>query len=134
MRLEITRRAELAIRALAFLGTAPRRVKASELARELGTTVAFVPQIVSPLVKAGWVRSEPGPSGGYTVTVALGVVNVLQVIEAVDGITDSGRCVVADRPCSAAEPCVLHVAWARARAELVAVLGSTAVSETCAAG
>ncbi|NMD25996.1 MAG: hypothetical protein GYA65_17620 [Actinobacteria bacterium] len=45
-----------------------------------------------------------------------------------DGATDIGRCVVADRPCQAADPCVLHVAWMVARNELVGVLQSTLMS------
>lgn len=134
MRLEITRRAELAIRALALLGQSPQRVKASVLADGLGTTVAFVPQVVGPLVRAGWVGSDPGPTGGYRCQVALGDVNVLDVIEAVDGLTDMGRCVVADRPCQAADPCVMHVAWAQARTELVGVLSATPMSVVSAAG
>ena len=128
VRLEITRRAELAIRALALLGQSPARVKASVLAEGLGTTLSFVPQVLGPLVRAGWVQSDPGPTGGYRCRVPLSEVNVLQVIEAVDGATDIGRCVVADRPCQAADPCVLHVAWAQARTELVAVLQSTLMS------
>ena len=128
VRLEITRRAELAIRALALLGRSPGHVKASALADELGTTVKFVPQILGPLVRAGWVRSDPGPTGGYRCQVALGEVNVLQVIEAVDGATDMGRCVVADRPCQAVEPCVLHDAWVQARTELVRVLQAMPVA------
>lgn len=128
MRLEITRRADLAIRALALLGQSPGRVKASVLGEALGTTASFVPQVLGPLVRAGWVRSDPGPTGGYRCRVALSEVNVLQVIEAVDGATDIGRCVVADRPCQAADPCVLHVAWALARNELVGVLQSTPMS------
>jgi Rrf2 family transcriptional regulator, iron-sulfur cluster assembly transcription factor len=128
VRLEITRRAELAIRALALLGQSPERVKASVLADGLGTTVSFVPQVLGPLVRAGWVQSDPGPTGGYRCRVELSEVNVLQVIEAVDGATDIGRCVVADRLCQAADPCVLHVAWAQARTELVGVLQSTPMS------
>ena len=65
VRLEITRRAELAIRALALLRRSTKRAKASVLAEELGTTVSFVPQVLGPLVRAGWVQSDPGPSGGY---------------------------------------------------------------------
>lgn len=128
MRLEITRRAELAIRALAVLGESTDRVKSSVLAEELETTVAFVPQVVGPLVRAGWVRSDPGPTGGYRCTARLGEVSVLQVIEAVDGATDVGRCVVADRACRASEPCALHVAWGRARTELLGVLQATPMS------
>ena len=69
MRLEITRRAELAVRALALLGRSSERVKASVLADGLGTTVSFVPQVLGPLVRAGWVRSDPGPTGGYRCVV-----------------------------------------------------------------
>ena len=129
VRLEITRRAELAIRALALLGDSGERVKGPALADALGTTVKFVPQVLGPLVRAGWVSSDPGPAGGYRCQVALGDVSALAVIEAVDGPTDLGRCVVADRPCQAADPCVLHVAWAQARSELVRVLGATPIAD-----
>ena len=111
-----------------MLGQSPGRVKASVLGERLGTTASFVPQVLGPLVRAGWVQSDPGPTGGYRCRVPLSEVNVLEVIEAVDGATDLGRCVVADRPCQAADPCVLHVAWALARNELVGVLQSTPMS------
>jgi Rrf2 family protein len=129
MRLEITRRAELAIRAMVVMGAAEARMKSAAIAGELGTTSAFVPQIVGPLVKAGWVRSDPGPTGGYAGCTSLDEVTVLDVIEAVDGATDAGRCVVADRPCVEGSPCALHVAWTRARKELVDVLGGTRISD-----
>ena len=61
VRLEITRRAELAIRALVLLTRSPERVKASVLAESLGTTVGFVPQVLGPLVRAGWCSPTPGP-------------------------------------------------------------------------
>ena len=129
MRLEITRRADLAVRAMVVLGEAEGLVKASVLAEALDATPGFVPQAVGPLVKAGWVRSEPGPTGGYASSVDLSDVSVLAVIEAVDGATDDGRCVVADRVCDGAAPCSLHAAWAKARNELVGVLGATTLSD-----
>ena len=132
MRLEITRRAELAVRAMAFLGGTAERVKGSVLADELGSTSAFVAQVVGPLVKAGWVRSEPGPSGGYVNCVSLDEVSVLDVIEAVDGVTDTGRCVVVDRLCDSESPCALHNAWTRARGELTKILGDMSLSDVAA--
>jgi len=122
MRLEISRRADLAVRALLVIAGAPARVKAAELATRLDTTPGFVPQVVGPLVKRGWVRSDPGPRGGYSGAVELDHVSVLQVIEAIDGPTDVGRCVVADGPCGHAPHCALHAAWASAREELMAQL------------
>lgn len=116
------------MRAAAVLGTSPRRLKAGDLAGALGTTSGFVPQVVGPLVKQGWVRSEPGPQGGYGLTVPASGLSVLEIIEAVDGPTDTGQCVVTDGPCSPQRPCVLHVAWSTARAELVKTLAARPVS------
>jgi Rrf2 family protein len=129
MRLEVTRRAELAVRAMGVLGRSSIRLKAPDLAEALGTTTAFVPQVMGPLVKAGWARSDPGPTGGYSLRAPLDEVSVLAVIEAVDGATDAGRCVVEDRACDAAHPCILHHAWGLARGELVRSLGSIRLSE-----
>jgi Rrf2 family transcriptional regulator, iron-sulfur cluster assembly transcription factor len=128
MRLEVTQRADLAVRALLLLQRSPTRLKSADLAAALGTTTGFVPQVMGPLVHAGWVRSVPGPTGGYEPVAAFDALSVLDVVEAVDGPTDTGRCVVADRPCEAAAPCVLHAAWGHARRELVASLAGLSLA------
>jgi Rrf2 family protein len=130
MRLEVTRKADLAVRALVTVAGSGGRVKAGELALLLDTTAGFVPQVMTPLVRAGWVRSDPGPTGGYTATVGLDDITVLDVVEAVDGPTDTGRCVVADRPCNAGLPCALHGAWASARDALTTSLGAITLAAT----
>jgi Rrf2 family protein len=131
MRLEITRKADLAVRAMALLAEG-RQLKAADLAAELEASAAFVPQVVGPLVKAGWVRSDPGPSGGYRLTVAPEQVNVLDVVEAVDGPTDTGRCVVAEAACGRESVCALHGAWTLARDELMRSLRSISVADVTA--
>ena len=77
MRLEITRRADLAVRAMVVLGETDGLVKATALAEALDATPGFVPQVIGPLVKAGWVRSEPGPTGGYASSVDLSDLSAL---------------------------------------------------------
>lgn len=129
MRLEITQRADLAVRALVLMARRPARLKSADLASALSTTPGFVPQVMAPLVRAGWVRSEPGPAGGYEPVVQLGRLSVLDVIEEVDGPTDTDRCVVADRSCLSDGLCALHVAWGAAREELVASLSALSLDE-----
>lgn len=131
MRLELTRRADLAARTMVLLAERGR-LKASELAEALDTTAGFVPQVVGPLTKAGWVRSDPGPTGGYALNVELDLVTLLEVIEAADGPTDSGRCVVLDRPCDVSEPCSVHFAWTEARRVLTGILADTRLSDLAA--
>ena len=131
MRLEVTRRADLAVRAMAVLATG-EQLKAADLAARLETTVGFVPQVVGPLVKAGWIRSDPGPTGGYALVAAPEDVTLLDVVEAVDGPTDTGRCVVADMPCGREDVCALHSAWSGAREELMGSLRAMSIADITA--
>lgn len=128
MRLAITRRADLATSALLELARLGRRVKAGELAKAIGTTPGFLSQAMTPLAAKGWVRSEPGPTGGYSIAVDLDDVSVLDVIEAIEGPSESGRCVLEDRPCSEENPCVLHQPWQRARRLLLSELAASPLS------
>jgi Rrf2 family protein len=133
MRLEVTRKSDLAVRALRALADAGGRMKATELADAIDSTPGFVSQVVNPLVRARWVRSDPGPSGGYSLAASLADVSVLAVIEAVEGPTDTGRCVLVDRPCHETGSCALHVPWLRARAQLLRELAETSVEEAALA-
>jgi Rrf2 family protein len=129
MRLEVTRRADLATRALVELDRAGGRVKGAVLADRVGATPGFLAQAMTPLVTRGWVRSDPGPTGGYVLGAELTAISLLEVIEAVEGPTDTNRCVLEDRPCTGAGPCALHQPWSRARAQLTAELSGTHLSE-----
>ena len=128
MRLEITRRSDLATRALIELARLGRRTKSVELAEAIGTTPGFLSQAMTPLATNGWVQSEPGPAGGYQLTADLADVSVLDVIEAIEGPSDAGRCVLEDRPCSGAGPCALHQPWQRARTQLLDELSKSSLA------
>lgn len=128
MRLEVTRKSDLAVRALRVLAETPGRMKGPALAEAVGSTSGFVSQVLNPLVRNGWVRSDPGPTGGYSLAVDLASVSVLAVIEAIEGPTDTGRCVLVDRPCNETGTCALHGAWLRARGHLLRELDATSVA------
>ena len=132
MRLEVSRKADLATRTLLELARSGRRSKASALAEQVGTTPGFLSQVVAPLTVRGWVRSDPGPAGGYLATVDLGEVSVLDVIEAVEGPTDTGKCVLEDRDCAGGGVCALHTPWSQARSQLLAELAGTPLSQLAA--
>lgn len=125
MRLEITRKADLATRALVLLARTGERRKAGELAQTLAASPAFLNQAMRPLVARGWVRSEPGPTGGYLLESDLRDISVLEVIESVEGPTDVERCVLQQRPCGSTGNCALHDPWTAARSQLVKELART---------
>ena len=132
MRLEVTRKSDLAVRSLQTLAEQGDRLKGPQLAAIVGTTSGFVSQVLAPLVRAGWVRSDPGPSGGYSLTADLDDVSVLAVIETIEGPTDSGRCVLADRLCNDGGTCALHVPWVQARSHLRDQLDAVSVAAASA--
>lgn len=89
---------------------------------------------MTPLVGRGWVRSEPGPTGGYVLSVDPDEITVLEVIEAVEGPTDTTRCVMEGRDCLEGAPCALHDSWSRAREQLLAELAATSFASVATKG
>jgi Rrf2 family protein len=130
MDLRFSRRTYLAMRALRELHGSEDQLSGSALAERIETTSPFLPQVLGPLVKAGWVESQPGPGGGYRLAVSLSDVSLLAVIETVEGPTETGQCVLRDGPCPGTESCAVHEAWQSARADLKAHLQAVSAEET----
>ncbi len=127
MRLEVSTRTEHAIHALRYLATNGRS-SGSTIAGAIGTSPAFLARVMTPLVRAAWIESKPGLSGGYSLSVPLTEISVLELIEAVEGPVDDGRCVLRTGPCDGATECSLHGAWSRARDALTTELRATTVA------
>ena len=132
MRLEVTRRTDLATRAMIALASTGERRKASELADDLDASPGFLSQAMTPMVNRGWVHSEPGRSGGHLAVTPLEELPVLDVVEADEGPTDVTRCVLEDRACAGGGRCALHDAWAQARGHLLRDLADTPLSAIAA--
>lgn len=129
MKLDVTRKSDVAAKSLIALSSAGRKMKAEELAEIIGATKGFVPQVIAPLVAQGFVSSDPGPTGGYQLRVSLDKISVLDVVEAVEGPTDDGKCVLRDSHCDPADRCTLHNAWHDARQLLAYTLRSETLSD-----
>ena len=117
MRLELTRKTDLAIRAMQTLHEAGSRIPGRNLAKLIGTTTPFVSQVVTPLVQKGWLDSRPGPTGGYGLVTDPTHITILDVVELVEGPIDNGRCVLVGGPCAEAV-CSVHDAWVEGRRAL----------------
>jgi Rrf2 family protein len=129
MRLTVTRRTDLAIRVIRVLAARSGSMQGDELAASVGTTRGFLVQVMTPLVRARWVRSTPGPHGGYRVRGTLAGLTVLDVLEAAEGPIEGTVCVLeSERDCASSRstadgPCALHEPWLAARSALRAELG-----------
>lgn len=113
MRVHANRRVDLAVRALRLLAEEGQR-SGRELAGRLGTSVAFLGQVLAPLIRAGWLRSFPGPGGGYRLVVSPHL-SLLELVETLEGPLDDGTCVFRGGTCRPTNPCVLHDVAERTR-------------------
>jgi Rrf2 family protein len=101
----------------------------SELAETLSTTHQYLPQVMSPLVRQRWVSSSRGPRGGYRLEVGLESISVLDLIETMEGPTDTHTCVLSGETCDASDPCAMHGAWSQARDALLHQLSSMSLAD-----
>lgn len=127
MRLTVSKRTDLAIRAYRYLHKHPGRIPGRTVADAVGTSVPFLSQVLTPLVAAGWIDSRTGPSGGYELRkVGVGL-TLLEVVQAIEGPMVDGQCVLDHSACDAQDPCVLHTMWSGARKSLMTSLAKVRV-------
>ncbi len=122
--MRLTREAEYALRALAYLASVPmgQARTAYQVAEACGLPAPFLSKTLRKLARGGVLRSARGRSRGYALARAAGAISVREVLEAVEGRDLFRRCVFWDAGCSDERPCALHPAWAGVRARLLAEL------------
>ncbi len=79
--------AEYALRATVWLGRTPDKAEsADQLAKAIRVPRRYLHKVLQELVKAGLVRSQSGPRGGYTLDRNPENITILDVINAVGSI------------------------------------------------
>ncbi len=129
MRLEITRKTYLALKVVSVLADAGDRIKGADLADAIDTSTPFLAQVMTPLVRGGWVHSEPGRTGGYRLSDEPESISILELIEMVEGPTENDICALRGGACSAEQKCAVHDAWVEARTGLMDALGATPITK-----
>ena len=129
MRLKLNKSTDLALRAMRALCAAGDRLAGTALAQTLETSGYYLPQIMAPLVHRRWVTSTPGPNGGYELVANVGSISVLELIEAMEGPTDTEAGLLSREACGTDHPCALHEAWSKAREDLLHQLDSISLAD-----
>jgi len=100
-----------------------------EIARRQAIPVQYLEQLVSPLIKAGIVRSIRGAGGGVTLAKPPDQIKISQVIETLEGSMAPVKCVDDPRVCSRSDFCVIRDVWEEVRRATKQVLESTTVQD-----
>ena len=84
---------EYALRAAVWLARAPAETfSADRLADAIHVPRRYLHKVLQRLVRAGIVRSQPGPSGGYSLDRAVDQVTILDVVNAVGPLERIRHC------------------------------------------
>ena len=124
----ITREIDYAVRCV--LEIARRgQTSTAEVAEAAGIPVSILGRIVSAASKAGILETRRGAKGGVALARDPSTITILEVIEAIEGPIDDGRCVLVGGPCGTADLCSIHEAWREARFALRAAFAGIPVVE-----
>jgi len=130
MRLELTKRADYAIRAVLALSRATdgERLSVRRIAADERVPERFLPQVMGDLVRAGLVEGTVGRSGGYQLAKPAAEISLLEVVEAVEGDSRRRVCVLRGGPCALAGVCDVHAIFAAAQDDVLDRLQTTTIA------
>ena len=115
----ITRKTDYAIRCVLHLAESRQDfVMMSEISKAKDVPVSFLAKILQELVKAGIVESTRGVKGGFRLTRKPSEINLLEVVEAIEGNVAMNICAVDKKRCSLSSTCTVHPVWDEVRMDV----------------
>ena len=118
----LTRRADYAVRIMLELGDKAdggQRVPATQVAQQTNIPLAFLRKIVADLVKSRLVQTYSGPSGGLTLAQPAANINLLHILEAIEGPICLNTCLVRPNECPRNLTCPVHSFLGRLQANII---------------
>ncbi len=112
--MRITQEADYAIRICLVLDSLGRKAGAIEISELACITQRFALKILRKLGEAGFVKSYKGAQGGYELATKGDKLNILSIVEAIDGPVRISKCLECDYECSRNARkvcCKMHLAF-----------------------
>ena len=115
----ITRGADYAVRCILLLSKEPDRIiSANEISKSMLIPRSFLAKILQRLSLKGIVKSTQGVSGGFQLAKKPGKINLLEVIEAIQGPSAMSICAIDKRICGLSGTCAVHPIWVELREDV----------------
>ena len=132
MRLELTKRADYAIRTVLALARldADERWSVRRVAADQHVPERFLAQVTRDLVRAGLVEGSVGRTGGYRLAKPAAAITLLDVVEAVEGDSRRRVCILRGGPCVSEGVCDVHAVFATAQEDVLRRLRAATVESS----
>jgi len=126
-----SRSAEYAIRAFVHLAQLPdgRYVMVKQIAAEEEIPSHFLAKILQQLARKGLLRSSKGPTGGFSLSVPPDEIRLLDIVDALDGLSEYEKCASGLAECTDDMPCPVHDSWKPLRSRIMDYLGRNTIAD-----
>ena len=105
-----------------------RPLSGREIAARTDVPERLLARVLARLGGARIVESRIGRTGGYLLRRDPEELSLLEVVETVEGVTRSDRCVLRQRGCDPSVPCAIHPIWSSAQDGVIDTLGATTLA------
>lgn len=124
-----SRSAEYAIRAFVHLAGVQdgKYAMVKQIAEQADIPSHFLAKILQQLARKGFLRSSKGPTGGFCLRLPAAELSLLQIVDAVDGLSDYERCPAGMAECNDQAPCGMHDSWKGLRGRIMDYLEHTTI-------
>ncbi|MCX8011283.1 MAG: Rrf2 family transcriptional regulator [Ignavibacteria bacterium] len=108
---------EYGLQAILYLASKPENecVPANEISKNLKIPKEFVSKILQSLVSYKIVSSKKGKFGGFSLAKPTNAIKLIDIVEAIDGLSAFSSCVIGFPKCSSDVPCPVHDDWGKLR-------------------
>lgn len=130
--MKVSSKGEYALRALVFLGqNRSSLLSVGEVAEKTLVPLQYLEQILLQLKKHGYVRSQRGVKGGYSLRLTPEQIRIGEVIRNLEGPLAPISCasVTAYEPCRLEAGCLLKPLWVLVRDTVARVLDQTTLAD-----
>ena len=102
----ISEAASIAIHSMVLIAGAKDHLNVTQIAERMGSSRHHVAKILQRLVKEGYLRSNRGPAGGFTLNKPAGDVSLLEIYETIEGKLSEPSCPL-DHPVCPFDKCLM---------------------------
>ncbi|HKT11751.1 MAG TPA: Rrf2 family transcriptional regulator [Terriglobia bacterium] len=120
----LSRPCTYAVRALTYLAMQPpgKLTGSREIADHEEIPNSFLCKILLELRRKRLLRSYKGIGGGYELALPADKINLLMIVQSIEGELAFTECVLEDHQCSDQGPCALHESWSELKIRFIRFL------------
>jgi Rrf2 family protein len=96
---QLSEAATIGLHSMVVIARAGELINVSNIAEQTGASRNHLAKVMQRLVKAGFVKSNRGPSGGFVLKKKAKEITVLQIYEAIEGKIETDGCPMDQQVC-----------------------------------